>query len=212
MLIGLAGVLCGFNGSFDFHSGAKYPAHVPYRGMRILMALPGVAMVPLAWGTAYELGFTWYGQHIVTLMVLCDLAWLVISRFVLLDSMLLFFTFTTVYCMAVFHNQQRWCASYRNVCVADRSDMRACVQALLARLVGLALPHWRVNWLCRQVGPFHVRLKEPPDHSAHGGSCLQRQTRWSLRHSFSRHLYSRRPLAQVWRPKNAQGPSLLALE
>lgn len=108
MLVGLAGVLTGFNGSFDFPSGATYPDHVPYRGMRILMALPGVAMVPLAWGTAVELGFTWYGRHIVTLMVLCDLAWLVISRFVLLDSMLLFFTFTTVYCLSVFHNQQRW--------------------------------------------------------------------------------------------------------
>jgi dolichyl-phosphate-mannose-protein mannosyltransferase len=35
------------------------------------------------------------------------MAWLVISRFILLDSMLLFFTFTTVYFLACFHNQQR---------------------------------------------------------------------------------------------------------
>lgn len=35
------------------------------------MALPGIAMVPLAWGTAVELGLTGRGRHIVTLMVLC---------------------------------------------------------------------------------------------------------------------------------------------
>ncbi|KAL8277538.1 hypothetical protein RQP46_010093 [Phenoliferia psychrophenolica] len=107
MLVGLAGALSGFNGSFDFPSGAVYPDHVPYRTMRILLALPGIAMVPLAWGTAVELRFSRWSTHIVTLMVLCDIAWLAISRFILLDSMLLFFTFTTVYCLACFNNQQR---------------------------------------------------------------------------------------------------------
>lgn len=128
MLVGLAGALSGYNGSYDFPSGAEYPAHVPYKTMRILLALPGIAMVPLAWGTAIELRFSKWATHIVTLMVLCgelcfnsfyslcgaltlspvlDTAWLVISRFILLDSMLLFFTFTTVYFLACFNNQQR---------------------------------------------------------------------------------------------------------
>ncbi|GAA5971301.1 hypothetical protein JCM11641_008301 [Rhodosporidiobolus odoratus] len=107
MLVGLAGAVSGFNGAFDYPSGAVYPDHVPFRAMRILLALPGVAMVPLAWGTAVELRMSKWGTHIVTLMVLCDLAWLVIARFVLLDSLLLFFTFTTVYCLACFNNQQR---------------------------------------------------------------------------------------------------------
>ena len=71
MLVGLAGALTGFNGSFDYPSGATYPDFVPYRGMRILLALPGIAMVPLAWGTAFELGFSNRSRHLVTLMVLC---------------------------------------------------------------------------------------------------------------------------------------------
>ena len=71
MLVGLAGALSGFNGSFDYPSGAVYPEHVPYRAMRVLLALPGIAMVPLAWGTAVELRFSKWSQHIVTLMVLC---------------------------------------------------------------------------------------------------------------------------------------------
>ncbi|KAG0140808.1 hypothetical protein CROQUDRAFT_674442 [Cronartium quercuum f. sp. fusiforme G11] len=108
MLVGFAGLLSGFDGRYDFPSGQPYPPNVPYTTMRILLALPGIALVPIAWATALELGFTTYTRHIVTLMVLADLSWTIISRFILLDSMLLFFTFTTVYCLACFQNQRRY--------------------------------------------------------------------------------------------------------
>ncbi|KAF8754353.1 MIR domain [Rhizoctonia solani] len=78
----------------------------PFVTMRVMLALFGVAMVPLAWFTAKELRFTNRACHLVTIMTLCDLAWLCISRFILLDSMLLFFTFTTVFCLTKFVNQQ----------------------------------------------------------------------------------------------------------
>ena len=71
MLVGLSGAIAGFDGSFDFPSGAVYPEHVPFRAMRIMLALPGIAMVPLAWGTAVELRMSKWGRHVVTLMVLC---------------------------------------------------------------------------------------------------------------------------------------------
>lgn len=71
MLVGLAGALSGFNGSYDFPSGQTYPDHVPFRAMRVMLAMPGVMMVPLAWGTSLELGFSNYAKHIVTLMTLC---------------------------------------------------------------------------------------------------------------------------------------------
>ncbi|CAL1705382.1 unnamed protein product [Somion occarium] len=106
MLVGLAGLLSGYDGSFDFKSGEAYPEHVPYTAMRVIMATFGVAMVPLGWYTAVELGMSWRACHLVALMVLFDVAWLCISRFILLDSMLLFFTFTTVFCLSKFHNQQ----------------------------------------------------------------------------------------------------------
>ena len=123
MLVGLVGLLSGYDGQFEFKSGENYGDHVPYVAMRVMMATFGVLMVPLSWYTAVELGMSLWGTHLIALMVLfgesancfatflshnkhIDVAWLCISRFILLDSMLLFFTFTTVFCLTKFHNQQ----------------------------------------------------------------------------------------------------------
>lgn len=58
MLVGLAGLLAGYDGSFEFKSGEAYPDNVPYVAMRVMMAMFGVAMVPLGWYTAVELGMS----------------------------------------------------------------------------------------------------------------------------------------------------------
>ncbi|KAL5511598.1 PMT2 [Sanghuangporus vaninii] len=106
MLVGLVGLLSGYDGHFDFKSGSEYPENVPYVAMRVMLAIFGVALVPLSWYTAVELGMSRRACHLVAIMALCDVAWQCISRFILLDAMLLFFTFTTVFCMAKFNNQQ----------------------------------------------------------------------------------------------------------
>lgn len=129
MLVGLAGLLSGYNGNFEFKSGTTYPDDLHYTPWRVMMATYGVLMVPIAWYTAHGLGWRKWSIHLVTLMVLlgespcedarwgdgdadddawnrADVAWLTISRFILLDSMLLFFTFTTVLGLVNFHNQQ----------------------------------------------------------------------------------------------------------
>ncbi|TFK63763.1 glycosyltransferase family 39 protein [Pluteus cervinus] len=106
MIVGLVGLLSGYDGSFEFKSGTEYPDTVPYVAMRVMLATFGVGMVPLSWWTAIELGMSHWACHLVALMVLFDVGWLVISRFILLDSMLLFFTFLTVFCLTKFHNQQ----------------------------------------------------------------------------------------------------------
>lgn len=106
MLVGLAGLLSGYGGQFEFKSGEAYPHDVNYVGMRIILAMFGVAMVPIAWSTSGAFGWNWRTRHVLTMMVLFDNAWLVISRFILLDSMLLFFTFTTVHGLVMFHHWQ----------------------------------------------------------------------------------------------------------
>lgn len=106
MLVAFAGLISGYDGSFEFKSGERYPENVPYVGMRVYLALFGVAMVPLGWLTASELHFSYKARHLVAWMVLFDLAWVTISRFILLDSLLLCFTCTSVYFLTKFHNQQ----------------------------------------------------------------------------------------------------------
>ncbi|RPA82888.1 putative dolichyl-phosphate-mannose--protein mannosyltransferase [Ascobolus immersus RN42] len=107
MLVGLSGLLAGYNGSFEFKSGDTYPPEVNYTFMRIFNATFGALCVPLAYYTCKEMRWTKGATWLVTLMVLCENSYATISRFILLDSMLLFFTFTTMLCFARFHNLRR---------------------------------------------------------------------------------------------------------
>ncbi|KAF4214340.1 hypothetical protein CNMCM8980_004674 [Aspergillus fumigatiaffinis] len=103
MLVGLSGLLAGYNGSFEFKSGEKYPDDVNFTFMRVFNAAFGVACVPLAYYTARELGFRKATVWLISLMVLFENSYATISRFILLDSMLLCFTFMTTMCWAKFH-------------------------------------------------------------------------------------------------------------
>ena len=71
MLVGLVGLLSGYNGHFEFKSGSEYPEGLPYVAMRVMLATFGVALVPLGWYTAVELGMSRRACHIVALMCLC---------------------------------------------------------------------------------------------------------------------------------------------
>ncbi len=58
MLVALGGLFAGYTGGFEFESGAKYPEALNYGVMRAFLALFGVAMVPVAFLTGVELGFS----------------------------------------------------------------------------------------------------------------------------------------------------------
>lgn len=106
MLVGLSGYLAGYNGSFEFKSGETYPEDVNYTFMRLFNAAFGAACVPLAYYTAREMNFRRATVWLISLMVLFENSYATISRFILLDSMLLCFTFTTTMCLAKFHRLQ----------------------------------------------------------------------------------------------------------
>jgi dolichyl-phosphate-mannose-protein mannosyltransferase len=107
MLVGLSGYLAGYNGSFEFKSGEKYPEELNYTFMRLFNSAFGALCVPLAYYTARELNFRRTTVWFVTIAVLFENSYATISRFILLDSMLLFFTFTTTLCWARFHRLQK---------------------------------------------------------------------------------------------------------
>lgn len=71
MLVGLAGLLSGYNGGFEFKSGVEYPADLPHTSMRVMLASFGVMLVPVAWWTSGEMGWSRFTRHWVTLCVLC---------------------------------------------------------------------------------------------------------------------------------------------
>lgn len=54
-LLGLAGYLSGYDGSFDFESGKNYPSNVNFVGMRVFCAVCGSIIVPLAFLIGLEL-------------------------------------------------------------------------------------------------------------------------------------------------------------
>jgi dolichyl-phosphate-mannose-protein mannosyltransferase len=106
MLVGLSGVIANYNGSFTFESGQTYPEELDITTMRIFNAAWGAMLVPLAYGTARHMNFSWKSCVLAASMVLFDNALLTISRFVLLDSMLLFFTGASFFCLTGFRSQR----------------------------------------------------------------------------------------------------------
>lgn len=192
MLVGLAGLLSGYGGQFEFKSGEAYPQDVNYVGMRIMLAMFGVAMVPIAYSTSGALGWNWRARHLLALMVLCDNAWLVISRFILLDSMLLFFTFTTVLGLVMFNQYQR--ESFSDMWwfwITFTGVSIGCV----ARLVQEG-PQDSIIMLCS-----HLRLL-----CLFPIAILQRQVGRTLCHSTCRPVHDGRSLEQVWRLAHACPP------
>lgn len=107
MLVGFSGYLAGYNGSWDFPSGEEYPDYIDYVKMRLFNATFGALMVPVAYYTMKEMGYNRKATWLFTLMVCFETTYATLARFILLDSMLLFFTVTTVFCFYRFHKLNR---------------------------------------------------------------------------------------------------------
>ncbi|KAI8324767.1 PMT-domain-containing protein [Martensiomyces pterosporus] len=112
MMVALAEVIAGHNGSFAFKSGKKYPEHVNYTMMRAQIALYGVALVPLAYLTCIQLRLSRPMAALAACFILFDNALCVMSRFILLDEPLLFFTALTLWSAACFQNENKHSAPY----------------------------------------------------------------------------------------------------
>ena len=99
MLIGLSEWLAGFDGDFEFDSGSTYPEEVNYKIMRQFNAMFGALCVPATYFTTIWMNLNILTTLLVTTMVTLEHSYIVLSKFILLDSMLLFFTITTFACL-----------------------------------------------------------------------------------------------------------------
>ena len=112
LLIAFVAWASGFNGSFDFKDiGREYlvgdDTPVPYVAMRSLCALMGIATVPLAYLTLRALSLRATTALVGAMMVTFENALVTQSRFVLLDSPLVFFTALTTYAWVSFCNEEK---------------------------------------------------------------------------------------------------------
>ncbi|KAK9449638.1 Dolichyl-phosphate-mannose-protein mannosyltransferase-domain-containing protein [Limtongia smithiae] len=113
LLITLTGWVAGFDGNFDFKDIAKdYVDDVPYVAMRMLPGVMGVLVVPLAYMTLKAYDCASLSAFLGSIFVLFDNGLATQSRFILLDSPLIFFTALTAYAWANFNNQKQFTAGW----------------------------------------------------------------------------------------------------
>lgn len=107
MLIALSEWLAKFDGKFEFGSGQPYPEGVNFKFMRQFNATFGAMCTPLTFMTAMWMGFQMPTVYLITLMVALEQSYIVLSKFILLDSMLLFFTVATFGCMCKLYSMRK---------------------------------------------------------------------------------------------------------
>ncbi|PLW21106.1 hypothetical protein PCANC_05481 [Puccinia coronata f. sp. avenae] len=106
LLFALVGWMSGYDGEFDFKEiGSDYPDRVPYLQMRLLPALLGAALVPISYLTLRMLNQRPLTAALAALLITFDNALIIQSRFILLDSPLLFFTALAIFFHIGFCNE-----------------------------------------------------------------------------------------------------------
>ncbi|CAJ0937158.1 unnamed protein product [Ranitomeya imitator] len=104
MLIGLAGHLTGYNGSFSFlQPGLHYGSH-SYVGMRGFCAFLGAWLPPFAFLIVRQLSRSVAVALLASLLVLLDTGCITLSQYILLDPILMFFIMAAVLSMVMFQS------------------------------------------------------------------------------------------------------------
>uniref|UniRef100_A0A3P8SU61 Protein O-mannosyl-transferase 2 n=1 Tax=Amphiprion percula TaxID=161767 RepID=A0A3P8SU61_AMPPE len=107
MLIGLAGYMTGYDGTFPFiKPGDKYEQH-NYWGMRGFCAVLGSFLPIFAYLILLELSQSHTAAFISAILLIFDTGCITISQYILLDPILMFFIMAAVLSMVKF-NQQRY--------------------------------------------------------------------------------------------------------
>lgn len=108
MLCGLSEYLVGYKSSdYEFDSGSTYPDDIDYFGMRLFQVCFSCLLVPISWLTCRSLDMNLLSSYFISIMVCLESSFIVLGKFVLLDSFLFFFTATTFLCLSQVHKYRK---------------------------------------------------------------------------------------------------------
>ncbi|XP_030647311.1 LOW QUALITY PROTEIN: protein O-mannosyl-transferase 1 [Chanos chanos] len=105
MILALGAYLGGFDGNFVWNRiGAEYTSNVPVWSLRVIPAVAGALCVPLGYLLMVELGYSHFAALGASILLLMENSLIVQSRFMLLESVLIFFLLLAVVSYLRFHN------------------------------------------------------------------------------------------------------------
>ncbi|XP_062873997.1 protein O-mannosyl-transferase 1 [Trichomycterus rosablanca] len=105
MILALGAYLGGFDGNFVWNRiGAEYTSNVPVLALRIIPALAGSLCVPLGYLLLVDLGYSHLAALGAAILLIMENSLIVQSRFMLLESVLIFFLLLAVVSYLRFHN------------------------------------------------------------------------------------------------------------
>ncbi|KAF8173839.1 glycosyltransferase family 39 protein [Mycena galopus ATCC 62051] len=107
LLITLAAFVFGYEGNFEFKDIGKPYDDVPYVAMRLVPALFGVATIPLSYLTLRGLDCRATTALLASLFLTFENAIVTQSRYILLDSPLIFFTALSIFFWVGFCNEDK---------------------------------------------------------------------------------------------------------
>ncbi|XP_018574130.1 protein O-mannosyltransferase 1 isoform X2 [Anoplophora glabripennis] len=115
-LIAAVAYLAGYDGNFKFDKiGSPYGPSVPLFALRFIPAFFGSLIIPTVYHLMLEIGLTQWTSLLAALLFLFDNSFLTQSRFILMESILLFFALFGILCILKFQKNSEkpygvfWC-------------------------------------------------------------------------------------------------------
>uniref|UniRef100_A0A8C9XHF3 Protein O-mannosyl-transferase 2 n=1 Tax=Sander lucioperca TaxID=283035 RepID=A0A8C9XHF3_SANLU len=163
MLIGLAGYMTGYDGTFPFiKPGDKYKHH-NYWGMRGFCAALGSCLPIFAYLIVLELSQSHSAALITAILLIFDTGFITISQYILLDPILMFFIMAAVLSMVKFNHP--FAASWWLWLVLTGANLAGALGVKFVGLFVILLVGLNTVWdLWRLLGDLSLSLVEIAKH------------------------------------------------
>ncbi|XP_071948165.1 protein O-mannosyl-transferase 1-like [Antedon mediterranea] len=107
LLFALTAYISGFDGNFLFDKiGEAYPPSIPVWHLRLLPAIFGSLLIPAVYQLVLAVGYSHGAATLAAFLVVFENTLIIQSRFILIDSMLLFFNVLSVLSLLKFKQQK----------------------------------------------------------------------------------------------------------